>query len=40
LRAAFGADLRLAAAYGDSDGDAEMLVLAEEKGMKVFGETP
>jgi phosphatidylglycerophosphatase C len=36
LRAAFGEDVRLEAAYGDTDGDAEMLALAEEQGMKVF----
>ncbi len=38
LRAAFGPDVRLEAAYGDSDGDREMLALADEAGMKVFGE--
>jgi hypothetical protein len=26
----------LEAAYGDTDGDKEMLALAEEQGMKVF----
>ncbi|MGH6955454.1 MAG: HAD-IB family hydrolase, partial [Caulobacteraceae bacterium] len=36
LREAFGEGVALAAAYGDTDGDAEMLALAEEKGMKVF----
>jgi phosphatidylglycerophosphatase C len=36
LQAAFGPDVRLEAAYGDTDGDAEMLALAEERGMKVF----
>jgi phosphatidylglycerophosphatase C len=36
LREAFGADVRLEAAYGDTDGDAEMLGLAEEKGFRVF----
>jgi phosphatidylglycerophosphatase C len=40
LRAAFGDQVRLEAAYGDSDGDLEMLALAEERGMKVFGERP
>jgi phosphatidylglycerophosphatase C len=40
LREAFGADLRLAAAYGDSGGDTEMLAIAEEKGFKVFKEVP
>ncbi|HEY1750061.1 MAG TPA: HAD-IB family hydrolase [Caulobacteraceae bacterium] len=36
LRAAFGDDVRLEAAYGDTDGDAPMLALAEEQGMRVF----
>jgi phosphatidylglycerophosphatase C len=40
LKAAFGEDIRLEAAYGDSDGDREMLALAEEPGMKLFGERP
>jgi phosphatidylglycerophosphatase C len=39
LREAFGDDVRLEAAYGDSDGDLEMLALAEERGMKVFNGT-
>jgi len=39
LRAAFGDDVRLEAAYGDTDGDVEMLALAEEQGMKVFNGT-
>jgi len=39
LREAFGDDVRLEAAYGDSDGDLEMLGLAEEQGMKVFNGT-
>jgi len=39
LRAAFGDDVRLEAAYGDTDGDREMLALAEEQGMKVFNGT-
>lgn len=37
LRALFGDNLRLEAAYGDSAGDTEMLAIAEESGMKVFG---
>ncbi|MBV9996969.1 MAG: HAD-IB family hydrolase [Caulobacteraceae bacterium] len=37
LREAFGEAVRLEAAYGDSAGDTEMLALAEEQGMKVFG---
>ena len=36
LREAFGNDVRLEAAYGDSDGDREMLALAEEQGYRVF----
>jgi phosphatidylglycerophosphatase C len=40
LREAFGDDVRLDAAYGDSDGDIAMLALADEPGMKVFGERP
>jgi phosphatidylglycerophosphatase C len=40
LRAVFGKDVRLEAAYGDSDGDLEMLAIADEAGMKVFGERP
>ena len=39
LREAFGDDVRLEAAYGDTDGDNEMLALAEEQGMKVFNGT-
>ena len=34
LREAFGEDVRLEAAYGDTDGDAEMLALAEEQGIE------
>ncbi len=40
LKAMFGDDVRLEAAYGDSDGDTQMLTLADEAGMKVFGERP
>jgi len=36
LREAFGEAVRLEAAYGDTDGDREMLALAEEQGLKVF----
>lgn len=36
LRQAFGPELRLAAAYGDTGGDREMLALAEVKGYRVF----
>jgi phosphatidylglycerophosphatase C len=36
LREAFGDDVALEAAYGDTSGDREMLALAEEKGFRVF----
>ena len=38
-RRRFGKAVRLGAAYGDTDGDQEMLALAEEQGMKVFNGT-
>lgn len=40
LRAAFGSDIALKAAYGDTDGDREMLAMAETAGYRVFKETP
>ncbi|HEY7900280.1 MAG TPA: HAD-IB family hydrolase, partial [Caulobacteraceae bacterium] len=40
LQAAFGDDVRLEAAYGDSDGDTQMLAIADERGLKVFSERP
>lgn len=40
LRAMFGPDLRLEAAYGDTSGDRAMLTLADEAGYKVFQGTP
>ncbi len=40
LRARFGADVRLAAAYGDTSGDHEMLALAQEPGYRVFKGRP
>jgi len=40
LRAAYGPSVRLAAAYGDTSGDAEMLALADEAGFRVFRERP
>ncbi len=40
LRAAFGENVHLAAAYGDSDGDIDMLGLAEERGYRIFGMKP
>jgi phosphatidylglycerophosphatase C len=36
LQARFGPDVRLAAAYGDTAGDREMLGIADEAGYKVF----
>lgn len=36
LHAAYGPDVRLAAAYGDTSGDAEMLGMADEKGYRIF----
>ena len=40
LKAHFGDDLRLAAAYGDTSGDHAMLKIAEEKGYRVFKSKP
>ena len=40
LHAALGPDLRLAAAYGDTSGDREMLEIADEKGFRVFTDRP
>lgn len=40
LRAAFGPDIRLEAAYGDSRGDEAMLAIADERFMRVFGQKP
>ena len=36
LREVFGEDVRLAAAYGDTDGDDDMLDIADEKFMRLF----
>jgi phosphatidylglycerophosphatase C len=36
LREAFGEDVRLEAAYGDTSGDVAMLAIADEQGMRVF----
>lgn len=36
LRAAFGEDMQLAAAYGDTTGDTEMLAMADEAGFRRF----
>ncbi|MFZ5670430.1 MAG: HAD-IB family hydrolase [Pseudomonadota bacterium] len=40
LRAVYGDEVRLAAAYGDTSGDREMLRLADEKGYRVFKGRP
>jgi phosphatidylglycerophosphatase C len=40
LRAAYGPDLCLRAAYGDTDGDTEMLAIAEEPYFRVFSGRP
>ena len=40
LRAAYGPDVHLAAAYGDTSGDTEMLQIADEKGFRVFRAKP
>jgi phosphatidylglycerophosphatase C len=40
LRATFGQEVRLEAAYGDSRGDTQMLAIAGEGGMRVFRGRP
>lgn len=40
LRERFGDDVRLAAAYGDTSGDSEMLRIADEAGYRVFTARP
>ena len=40
LRAAYGPDVRVAAAYGDTSGDTEMLAIADTPGFRVFVERP
>lgn len=40
LTQAYGPDLRLTAAYGDTSGDTEMLAAAEHKGYRVFTQKP
>jgi phosphatidylglycerophosphatase C len=40
LKAAFGPDLELKAAYGDTGGDREMLAMAEIAGYRVFEGRP
>ena len=40
LRERFGPDMKLAAAYGDTSGDTEMIAIAEEQGFRLFTGTP
>lgn len=40
LRLTYGPDVRLAAAYGDTSGDTEMLAIADEQGFRVFTGRP
>ena len=40
LLAVYGPDLALAAAYGDTSGDIEMIAMAQEKGFRVFTGRP
>jgi phosphatidylglycerophosphatase C len=40
LRQAYGEDVALTAAYGDTSGDTEMLAMAETPGYRVFTERP
>jgi|SRR6185312_13807213 len=40
LRAAFGPDVEVKAAYGDTGGDREMLAMAKTAGYRVFKEAP
>ena len=40
LKAAFGPDFILKAAYGDTTGDREMIAMAQEAGYQVFKERP
>ena len=40
LQAAYGHDVRVRAAYGDTCGDTEMLAIAEEPYFRVFTARP
>lgn len=40
LRAVYGLEVRIAAAYGDTSGDAQMIAAAVEKGYRVFTARP
>ena len=40
LKAAYGDDMTLVAAYGDTSGDTEMLAMAQDPGFRVFRQKP
>jgi len=40
LKAAYGENMTLAAAYGDTSGDTEMLAMAQQPGFRVFRQKP
>lgn len=40
IREAYGDDVRVLAAYGDTSGDEQMIAIAEEKGFRVFTGRP
>jgi len=40
IRAVYGPDVRVLAAYGDTSGDEQMIAMAEEKGFQVFTRKP
>lgn len=40
LKAVYGPNLHLVAAYGDTSGDTEMIAMADEKGFQVFTRKP
>lgn len=40
LKAAYGDDMALTAAYGDTSGDTEMLAMAQQPGFRVFRQKP
>ncbi|WP_404414120.1 HAD-IB family hydrolase [Brevundimonas vesicularis] len=40
LKAAYGDDMTLTAAYGDTSGDTEMLAMAQQQGFRVFRQKP
>ena len=40
LKAAYGDDMTLTAAYGDTSGDTEMLAMAQQPGFRIFRQKP